>query len=93
MRTRPGLDAPDIEFHFAPVAVLRRGPDARPTTTATASAPSCVKPTSRGTVMLRAPLPDSKPRVLCNFLTTDEDRRSMIAGVRIAHGDRARRRR
>ena len=29
-------------------------------------------------------MPDSKPRVLCNFLTTDEDRRAVIAGVRIA---------
>jgi choline dehydrogenase-like flavoprotein len=35
-------------------------------------------------VWLRTPLADSKPCVLCNFLTTDEDRESMIAGVRIA---------
>jgi choline dehydrogenase-like flavoprotein len=34
--------------------------------------------------MLRAPLPDSKPRILCNFLTTEEDRQSMIAGLRMA---------
>src|SRR2546423_13861261 len=34
--------------------------------------------------MLRAPLPDSKPRVLCNFLTTGEGRQTMIAGVRMA---------
>ena len=38
--------------------------------------PVVIKPSSRGRVMLRAPLPDSKPRVLCNFLTTEEDRRS-----------------
>jgi choline dehydrogenase-like flavoprotein len=43
-----------------------------------------IQPTSRGRVMLRAPLPDSKPRVLCNFLTTDEDRQSMLAGMRLA---------
>jgi choline dehydrogenase-like flavoprotein len=43
-----------------------------------------VKPTSRGRVMLRAPLADSKPRILCNFLTTDEDRQAMIAGIRLA---------
>ena len=43
-----------------------------------------IKPTSRGRVTLRAPLPDSKPRVLCNFLTTEEDRESMLAGMRIA---------
>jgi choline dehydrogenase len=29
-------------------------------------------------------MPDSKPTVLCNFLTTEEDRASMLAGVRIA---------
>ena len=34
--------------------------------------------------MLRTPMADSKPRVLCNFLTTEEDRASMLAGVRIA---------
>ena len=43
-----------------------------------------IKPTSRGRVMLRAPLPDSKPRVLCNFLTTPEDRESMLIGMRMA---------
>ena len=46
--------------------------------------PVVIHPTSRGRVMLRAPLPDSKPRVLCNFLTTDEDRRSMLDGMRMA---------
>jgi choline dehydrogenase-like flavoprotein len=43
-----------------------------------------IKPSSRGRVLLRAPLPDSKPRVLCNFLTTDDDRESMLAGLRFA---------
>src|SRR5205085_8750355 len=46
--------------------------------------PVVIQPTSRGRVMLRAPLSDSKPRVLCNFLTTEEDRQTMIAGVRMA---------
>src|ERR1019366_1851835 len=46
--------------------------------------PVVIHPTSRGRVTLRAPLPDSKPRILCNFLTTEEDRESMLAGVRLA---------
>ena len=46
--------------------------------------PVVIKPTSRGRVMLRAPLADSKPRVLCNFLTTEEDRSCMLAGMRMA---------
>ena len=48
------------------------------------SGPVIIKPTSRGKVGLRTPMPDSKPTVLCNFLTTEEDRASMLEGVRIA---------
>ena len=46
--------------------------------------PVVIKPSSRGRVTLRTPLPDSKPCVRCNFLDTEEDRRSLIEGVRIA---------
>ena len=87
MRTRPGLDAPDIEFHFAPSMLYDEGLTA-PHDHGYCFGPVVIKPTSRGRVMLRAPMPDSKPRVLCNFLTTDEDRESMIAGVRAATRDR-----
>jgi choline dehydrogenase-like flavoprotein len=83
MRTRPGLDAPDIEFHFAPSMLYDEGLTA-PHDHGYCFGPVVIKPTSRGRVMLRAPMPDSKPRVLCNFLTTEEDRQSMIAGVRMA---------
>jgi choline dehydrogenase len=43
-----------------------------------------IKPTSRGKVMLRSPMLLAKPRILCNFLTTEEDRASMVAGLRMA---------
>ena len=43
-----------------------------------------MKPTSRGQVTLRSPLPHARPRILHNYLTTEEDRRSMIDGVRVA---------
>jgi choline dehydrogenase-like flavoprotein len=43
-----------------------------------------IKPTSRGRVGLRTPMADSKPTVLCNFLTTEDDRASVLEGVRIA---------
>ena len=82
-RTRPGLEAPDIEFHFAPSMFFDEGLTA-PHDHGYCFGPVVVKPTSRGRVMLRAPLPDSKPRVLSNFLTTTEDRDSMEAGVRMA---------
>ena len=82
-RSRPGLDAPDIEFHFAPSMLYDQGLTA-PADHGYCFGPVVIKPTSRGRVRLRAPLPDSKPLVLCNFLTTEEDRQSMIAGVRMA---------
>jgi len=82
-RSRPGLDAPDIEFHFAASLFYDEGLTA-PADHGYCFGPVVIHPTSRGRVMLRAPLPDSKPRVLCNFLTTEEDRQSMIAGVRMA---------
>ena len=82
-RTRPELDAPDIEFHYAPSMFYDEGLTA-PHDSGYCFGPVVIKPTSRGRVMLRAPLADSKPRVLCNFLTTEDDRRSMIEGVRMA---------
>jgi choline dehydrogenase-like flavoprotein len=82
-RTRPGLDAPDIQFHYAPSMFFDQGLSA-PADHGYCFGPVVVKPASRGHVKLRAPLPDSKPLVLCNFLTAEEDRESMIAGVRMA---------
>ena len=82
-RTRPSLEAPDMQFHFAPSMFYDEGLTA-PHDHGYCFGPVVIKPTSRGRVMLRAPLADSKPRVLCNFLTTEEDRRWMIAGMRKA---------
>jgi choline dehydrogenase-like flavoprotein len=82
-RTRPDLPAPDIEFHFSPSLFYDEGLTA-PHDHGYVFGPVVVKPTSRGKVMLRTPMVGSKPRVLCNFLTTDEDRETVLGGVRIA---------
>jgi len=82
-RTRDDLPAPDIEFHFAPSIFFDEGLNA-PTEGGYAFGPVLIKPAARGYVKLRTPMPDSKPLVLTSFLTTEEDRRSMIEGVRIA---------
>ena len=83
IRTRPGLDAPDVQFHFAPSLFYDEGLTA-PHDHGFCFGPVVIKPTSRGHVRLRTPRADSKPVVLCNFLTTEEDRASMLAGTRIA---------
>ncbi len=82
-RTRSDLAAPDVEFHFAAAPFFDEGLTPPPDN-GYAFGPVIIKPTSRGKVGLRTPMPDSKPTVRCNFLTTEEDRASMLAGVRIA---------
>jgi len=72
-----------VEFHFAPGLFFDEGLTPPPGD-GYAFGPVVVAPTSRGRVMLRASLADAKPRVLCNFLTTEEDRHSMVAGLRMA---------
>ena len=82
-RTRPGLEAPDVQFHFAPSLLADEGL-APPVGHGYCFGPVAVKPASRGRVTLRAPVPDAKPRVLSNFLTHEDDVRSMVAGVKMA---------
>ena len=82
-RTRPDLPAPDVEFHFSPSLFYDEGLTA-PHDHGYVFGPVLVKPVARGKVMLRTPMADSKPRVLSNFLTTEEDRAAFVAGTRIA---------
>ncbi|WP_249012045.1 GMC family oxidoreductase [Conexibacter sp. DBS9H8] len=82
-RTRPGLEAPDCQFHFAPAPFFEEGLGAA-SEHALAFGPGVVKPTSRGSVSLRSASPYSKPRIVHNYLATEEDRASILAGMRLA---------
>ncbi|MGW8378312.1 GMC family oxidoreductase N-terminal domain-containing protein [Streptomyces sp. ODS28] len=81
--SREGLAAPDIQFHAAPVLFHQEGLGL-PTEHGFAFGPCVLAPTSRGAVTLRSPRPDAAPRILHNYLTTDEDRECAIAGARLA---------
>jgi choline dehydrogenase len=83
VRSRAGLDAPDVQFHFGPLMLHEEflGPLLDE---AYCFGPALVKPTSRGRVTLRSPVSHAKPRILNNYLTTEEDRRSIVDGMRIA---------
>lgn len=82
-RTLPDLAAPDVQLHFGPVLYHNQG-TIPPFDHAYTLGPNILKPTSRGQVILGSARPDAKPRIVGNLLTTPEDRRSMIAGVRLA---------
>jgi choline dehydrogenase len=85
VRTREGLEAPDIQLNAVPAnADIGEEGLAGSTTTGFGLGACVLKPTSRGKLSLRTGDPGSKPRILHNYFATEEDRRSVIEGVRIA---------
>jgi choline dehydrogenase len=82
VRTRDGLDAPDVQYHIGPM-LLHEEFLGVPFDDAYTFGPAVVKPSSRGQVTLRSPVPHARPRIIHNYLQTEEDRRSMIDGVRL----------
>jgi choline dehydrogenase-like flavoprotein len=81
LRTREDLDAPDIQLHAIPILF----PDAGASDILIdgwAISACLLRPTSRGFVKLRSRIPTSRPRILHNYLVSDEDRATMVAGVR-----------
>jgi choline dehydrogenase-like flavoprotein len=80
-RTHEGLEGPDIQLHHIPILFPDAGAGEILIDGWALSA--CVlRPTSTGRVKLRARIPTAKPRILHNYLETDEDRATMIAGLR-----------
>jgi len=82
VRTRDGLEAPDVQFHIGGM-LLHEEFLGVPFDDAYTFGPAVVKPSSRGQVTLRSPVPHARPRIIHNYLGTEEDRASMLAGVRL----------
>jgi choline dehydrogenase-like flavoprotein len=83
MRTRDGLDAPDVQFHFVPGRFQTEG--LVPGDGHGFSIGACVlKPKSRGFVALGSPDPTAKPLIVHNYLQHPDDVASIVAGVRTA---------
>jgi choline dehydrogenase len=81
-RTRDALDAPDVQFHMAPVMFAEEG--LLPPTEHAWSAGACVlKPEGRGTVRLRSADPGAKPAIVTRWLDGERDWASMLAAQRL----------
>jgi choline dehydrogenase len=81
-RTRPGLDAPDIQVHATPVMFHEEG--ISPVTDhAFMFGAALLSPTSRGKVSLRSAMPSAKPHILHNYLTTEDDRATVIRALKM----------
>jgi choline dehydrogenase len=82
IRSEAGVKHPDLQYHFLPMAISYDG-----------SAPASfhgfqahvgpMRPTSRGSVKLRTVSPKEPPRILFNYMATEQDRKEMRAGIRL----------
>ena len=91
LKTRPELAAPDVQLHFMPALEKTANlhfPNPFRRTPAEANHGLTVRvgplvPESRGTITLRSADPAEPPRIQPNYLESDADRETMVAGVRI----------
>jgi choline dehydrogenase len=81
LRTQEGLDAPDVQLHAIPILFPEAGAG-EILVDGWALSACLLRPTSTGFVKLRARVPTAKPRILHNYLTTAEDRETIMAALR-----------
>jgi len=83
VRSRPGLPAADLQYHFAPAYFVDNG-FARYDGHAFTFGPVLITPRSRGRLTLRCADPTAKPRITTNSLSDPEDVAALVAGVKLA---------
>jgi choline dehydrogenase len=86
LRSRPGLDRPDVQLLMGPFSLsLKQAAAGGPLPEALPGL-QCLtlplRPTSEGEVLISASHPDAPLTIRPNFLSTEEDRVSAVAGVR-----------
>jgi choline dehydrogenase-like flavoprotein len=81
--TRDELEAPDIQLHHIPILFPESGA-AEILEDGWAVSACLLRPRATGFVKLRARIPTAKPRILHNYMMDEEDRATMIAGLRRA---------
>jgi choline dehydrogenase len=83
VRTEDGLPAPNIQYHFAPVA-MRYVNDSIRLEQGFQMHVSQLRQDARGFIELASADPAKPPRIVFNFLQTEKDRRELIDGVLMA---------
>jgi choline dehydrogenase len=83
LRSSPGKDYPDVQFHFLPIAVSYDGRAAAQGHGFQAHVGPMRSP-SRGSVTLRSPDPAAAPRIRFNYMAHAEDWADFRAAIRLA---------
>ena len=84
-RTRPELTTPDVESHFITFSSGRMGTGLHQFSGFTASICQ-LRPESRGSVYIKSSDPLAAPAIQPNYLSTEGDRATMVAGIKLLRG-------
>lgn len=83
LRTGDHVDTPDIQFHVQPWSADSPGEGVHPFSAFTMSVCQ-LRPESRGEIRLASPDASVYPKIHPNYLSTETDRRTIVAGINIA---------
>jgi choline dehydrogenase len=81
IRSRAGVEYPDLQYHFLPIAINYDGRSPAGGHGFQAHT-GPMRPSSRGSVELRSADPKDPPRILFNYTSTEHDRQVMRDGIR-----------
>jgi choline dehydrogenase len=82
-RTRPELDSPDVQIQFLAGSSPKAGEGMHDFPGCTIVSIPC-RPESRGWLRIRSPDPAAPPAIQPNYLATQADRDTAVAGVRLS---------
>ena len=81
-RTRPDVPRPDAQYYFINFSMQKRGGLLHPFSAFTCSL-SQLRAESRGWVRIKSPDPAVAPAIQYNYLSTENDRRMMVDGLKL----------
>jgi choline dehydrogenase len=82
IRSEPGVQQPDLQYHFLPMAVRYDG-NSPSTGHGFQAHVGPMRPTSRGHVRIRSNKATEAPRIVFNYLSTEQDRKEFRAAIRL----------
>jgi choline dehydrogenase len=83
VRTRPELASPDVQYQFLAGSSERTGEAMHKFPGCTLVAIPC-RPESRGWLRITSPNPEAPPAIQPNYLTTQADKDTMVAGLKVS---------
>ncbi|HQT77443.1 MAG TPA: choline dehydrogenase [Rhodopila sp.] len=83
VKTRPELDSPDVQYQFLAGSAEKTGGPMHPFPGCTLVAIPC-RPESRGWLRITSPDPTRPPAMQPNYLSTQADRDTIVAGLKVS---------